>query len=110
MLRRRTSVIDDSTTRDEEEVAGLDAQTEEQQRRWNVRSRQPGLAEPARKAQTMHQPEGQGHDPGAGRGDARAASAQANDLGRNEDDAKGDDRLDRPLRHVHEAERCRGRA
>ena len=48
---------------DEQEVAGLDAQAEEQQRRWNVPGRQPGLAQPARKAQAVHQPEGERHDP-----------------------------------------------
>ena len=69
--------------------------------------RQAGFAQPARKAQAMHQPEGEGDHPRRARGDSLDATTHVNDLRRDEDDAQRDDRLDRLLRHMDEAERRR---
>ena len=91
----------------EQEMAGLDASAEEQQRRWNMSDRQPGLTQPAGKTQAVHQPEGERHEPRCARGDAFETAVHANNLRRDKDDAQRDDCLDRRLRHMHKAERRR---
>jgi hypothetical protein len=75
-------------------MAGLNANAEEHQRRWNMPDRQPDLTQSAGKTQAVHQPEGERHDPRCARGDAFATAVYANNLRRDKDNAQRDDCLD----------------
>ena len=81
---------------------------EEQQRRGDMSVRQSGVFEPAGKAQTVHQSEHEGDDPGRAGGDTHVPLPAAQNLRSNKNDAQCYRCLDRPLRDVDVAERCQG--
>ena len=95
---------------DEQELACLDAQVEEQQRDRDVALRQPDLAQGAGEAEAVQQPERERHDPGHPRARPDPPVTRVHDLGGDEHDAERDHRLDRLRRHVDEAERRERRA
>ena len=70
--------------RHEGELPELDAKVEEQQRQRDRVLRQPDLRERAGEAEAVQQTEGEGHDPGQPRGQARPPAPRVHDLGRDE--------------------------
>ena len=82
---RRTRGNQGQRHANKEEMAGLDADAEEQHRRWNMSGRQLSLAQHAGKTQAVHQPEDECHDPPVGvRGMMLSRpAAEANNLRRN---------------------------
>ena len=89
-------------------MAGFDTQTEEQQRGGNMPGRDSGFAQTAGKTETVHQSEGERHQPWCARGDAFDTTVHANNLRSDKDDAQRDNRLDGGLGYMDKAER-RGR-
>ena len=68
---------------------------------------QPDFAQRSRKAEPVQQPERERHNPRPALCQSRTALVTTDDLAGHEHDAQGDDRLDRPLRHMHKSERRR---
>ena len=92
---------------DEQQLARLDAEIEEQQGDRDMPCGHADLAQRPGEAEAVQQAEGKGHEPGRARGDAWPAVARMQDLRRHEHDRQRDHRLDRLGRDVDEAERRR---
>ena len=65
---------------DKQEMTGLDAHAEKQQRRRNMSNGQPGLTQPTGKSQAVHEPEAERHDPRRARGEAFDSAPLPNNL------------------------------
>ena len=75
-----------------------DSDVEEQQRQRNRILRQADLGQRARETQPVQQPERERHDPRIALRESGPALPAVHDLGRDEDDAECDQRLDRRYR------------
>ena len=95
----------DTDRRDEQQLARLDPDVEEQQRQRYGLRRQADLGQCAREAEAVQQPEGERDDPRPALRQSRSPLPCVRDLAGDEDDAQRDDRLDGCLRYVHEAQR-----
>ncbi len=80
---------------DEEELAGLDADVEEQQGEGDLGLRQAHAGEAAGETETVQQAEGEGDHPGMPDGEARLAAPPAHDLGTEKEDRERDRGIER---------------
>ena len=89
---------DDSDRGDEQQLACLDTDVEEQQGQRHGLLWQADLGQRARKAEAVQQSEDEGNDPRPALCQPRPPLPCVHDLGGDEDDAQRNDRLDRRLR------------